>query len=374
MRGPPQPANLPAALLCLLAGVTAAPALEPATILLVVNSRSAVSKSVAEYYAIRRGIPRQNVVRLATPEVEEIDRQTFDRDIARPLLHALAQRSQGLRADALVLTKGVPLKIRGSQTGLRSDAASVDSELAALPLARRSAAGASAFQGPLNNPYFGSREPFSSARFPILLVTRLDGYTFADVKAIIDRALSARDAGLVVLDAKSSSTSEAGDLWLRSAAAALPRDRVAADFTETPVLGARSVIAFASWGSNDPARKSRDPGFSYLPGAIATQYVSTDGRTFTEPPAAWQITTWADRAGFWAGSPQSLTADLLRQGATGASGHVYEPFLQFTPRPDILLPAYVLQRRTLAESFWSSIPAVSWMNIVVGDPLCRLKQ
>ena len=27
---------------------------------------------------------------------------------------------------------------------------------------------------------------------------------------------------------------------------------------------------------------------------------------------------------------------------------------------------------TLAESFWTAIPAVSWMNIVVGDPLCKL--
>ena len=53
-------------------------------------------------------------------------------------------------------------------------------------------------------------------------------------------------------------------------------------------------------------------------------------------------------------------------------GHVYEPFLEYSPRPDYLFPAY-LNGRNLAESYYLSIPAVSWMNIVVGDPLCRLR-
>ena len=71
------------------------------------------------------------------------------------------------------------------------------------------------------------------------------------------------------------------------------------------------------------------------------------------------------------GSPQSLTADYIHDGATGASGHVYEPFLGYTPRPNILLPAYY-RGRNLAESYYLSIPALSWMNIVIGDPLCKL--
>jgi uncharacterized protein (TIGR03790 family) len=112
-------------------------------------------------------------------------------------------------------------------------------------------------------------------------------------------------------------------------------------------------------------------GFAFLPGALVTEFVSTDGRTFEEPPAGWNITSWADKGGYFAGSPQSLSADFIRQGATGVSGHVYEPYLTFTVRPDLLFPAY-LGGRTLAESYWAAIPALSWMNVVVGDPLCRL--
>ena len=86
----------------------------------------------------------------------------------------------------------------------------------------------------------------------------------------------------------------------------------------------------------------------------------------------WTITTWKDSSHFFAGSPQSLTADYIHEGATGCSGHVTEPFLVATPRPDLLLPAY-FSGRNLAESYYLSIRGLSWQNIVVGDPLCRIK-
>lgn len=66
-----------------------------------------------------------------------------------------------------------------------------------------------------------------------------------------------------------------------------------------------------------------------------------------------------------------MTADYLEEGATAATGHVSEPYLAMTPRPDFLLPAY-FQGRNLAESYYLSIPSLSWQNIVVGDPLMSL--
>ena len=66
-----------------------------------------------------------------------------------------------------------------------------------------------------------------------------------------------------------------------------------------------------------------------------------------------------------------MTADYILEGATGASGHVDEPYLNMTPRPELLLPAYY-SGRNLAESYYLAIPRLSWQNIVVGDPLCSL--
>jgi hypothetical protein len=44
----------------------------------------------------------------------------------------------------------------------------------------------------------------------------------------------------------------------------------------------------------------------------------------------------------------------------------------FTPHPHYLLPAY-FHGRNLAESYYLAIPGLSWQNIVVGDPLCKLE-
>jgi uncharacterized protein (TIGR03790 family) len=63
--------------------------------------------------------------------------------------------------------------------------------------------------------------------------------------------------------------------------------------------------------------------------------------------------------------------DYLHEGATGASGHVYEPYLSTIARPDYLFPAYY-EGRNLAESYYLAMPVLSWQNIVLGDPLCSL--
>lgn len=350
----------------LLAAALALPGLDREQVLVIVNESSPDSRAIAEHYVRARGIPARQVCRIRTTAEEEIGRAEFDRDIAAPVRQFLKQRGLRDRILCLVTTRGVPLRIRGGGSGLTTTAASVDSELTTLYIDK-----AADLAGPLPNPYYQSRKPFSRKDFPMYLVTRLAGYTVADAKALIDRSLRARNAGIVALDQRGSPM-DPGDLWLGAAARTLPKERVRLEDSKIVLTGLRNVIGYASWGSNDGNRKERDPGFGWLPGGLATQYVSTDGRTFREPPPGWRLTTWADRGHHWAGSPQSLTGDFIRQGATGATGHVYEPFLIYAPRPQILFRAYLVEGRTLAESFWASIPALSWMNIVVGDPLCRV--
>ncbi len=117
-------------------------------------------------------------------------------------------------------------------------------------------------------------------------------------------------------------------------------DRVLLESTSKVVTNEPSVIGYYSWGSNDPAIKERDFGLGFVPGALAAMFVSFDGRTFREPPATWAIGTWEDRNTYFAGAPQSLAGDLIRAGATGVAGHVAEPFLDATIRPQILFPVY----------------------------------
>ncbi len=236
-------------------------ALTPADVLLVANRRVPVSVSIAEYYARRRGIPREQVLAAPMPEAEEISRRDFDRYVAAPVEDWLLRHNAADRILVIVTTLGVPLKIRGSD-GLQGDRAAVDSELAALYAGLRGSPAPLA--GPWSNPYFRHSGPFRHPDFPLYLVARLAAYSFADVRAMIDRALAARNRGLAVIDLRGGWMDE-GNGWLRAAAAALPQGRVLLEQTRAPATGPHEVIAWASFGSNDPARRRRHPGFRFLP-------------------------------------------------------------------------------------------------------------
>jgi uncharacterized protein (TIGR03790 family) len=341
----------------------------PENVLLVVNRSSAVSRGIASYYIEKRHIPAGNVCALAVVEDETVSRGVYDERIAAPLAACIKSRHLEEKILYLATTLGLPLRITGS-SGKDGDQASVDSELTLLYQDLHGAK--HPVPGPLPNPFFGRRdEPFRHPQFPMYLVCRLAAYDLDEVKGVIDRSLAAANEGKVVIDLKSDDDAPGND-WLRNAAILLPSGRVIFDESTKVLYDQRDVVGYAGWGSNDPNLKRRMLRFHWLPGAIATEFVSSDGRTFKRPPDDWNIATWKEPARFFAGSPQSLTADFIHEGATGASGHVFEPYLALTPRPDFLLPAY-LNGRNLAESFYLAIPALSWQNIVVGDPLCRLK-
>jgi uncharacterized protein (TIGR03790 family) len=347
------------------------PVQSPDTILLVVNDNSPLSREIGEYYARRRGVPAQNICRLKASTSEEISREDYDRQIARPIGAFL--RKYGLQESIyyIVTTAGVPLKISGEGDGMKTNDASVDSELTLLYSDLKNGK-PHRIEGPIPNPFFGKRDrALAHPEFPIYLVTRLAAYDFDGVKGMIDRCFAATNRGKFVLDLRGDDD-EPGNNWLRNAAILLPKDRVLLEETTEPVYGQTDVIGFASWGSNDGHRGRRFPGFHWLPGGIVTEYVSTDGRTFAKPPDRWTPSMdWKDRSGWFAESPQSMLADYILEGASGGSGHVYEPYLNMTPRPDLLLPAYY-SGRNLAESYYLAIPGLSWQNIVVGDPLCSL--
>jgi uncharacterized protein (TIGR03790 family) len=340
------------------------------SVLLVVNDDSSVSRSIGDYYARRRSIPENNICHIRAGEDETIPRDRYNLQIAAPIAACLRNKGLVEKALYIVTTLGVPLRINGTG-GMDGDFAAVDSELTLLYLDMKRGT-PHPLKGSVPNPFFGRKTAaFTHPQFPIYLVTRLAAYDFDGVKAIIDRALVAQNKGKFVIDQRASGE-ESADEWLHTAAAFLPADRVVLDTSAKVLTGISDVIGYASWGSNDPHRRERFLGFHWLPGAIMTEFVSTNARTFKKPPDSWNLgKDWTTPTGLFAASPQTMTADYLLEGATGASGHVYEPYLIQTPHPELLLPAYY-QGRNLAESYYLAIRSLSWQNIVVGDPLCSL--
>jgi uncharacterized protein (TIGR03790 family) len=90
-----------------------------------------ISRSIAEYYAHRSTIRSSNVCHIRASTHEDIDRAAYDRDIAAPIGAFLKKNGLVQSIFYIVTTSGVPLRIEGT-SGLGGDAASVDSELAAL--------------------------------------------------------------------------------------------------------------------------------------------------------------------------------------------------------------------------------------------------
>src|SRR5687767_14358212 len=143
--------------------IEAAEAQSSQNVLVVINDASPASQRVGEHYIRARGIPDANVVKLRTSTDEEISRALFLTSIEQPISSAIARGGLFDRILYIVLTKGIPLRINGTE-GLEGTVSSVDSELTLLY--RRMTGAAVPVRGPIDNPYFlGARNVTDAKRF-----------------------------------------------------------------------------------------------------------------------------------------------------------------------------------------------------------------
>lgn len=364
-------------------------------VVVIRNDNSPISRAVADDYAQRRGIT--NLLEIhSVDSAKGSDRETipyadFKDEIETPLRAFLSSHP---RIDFIVLTKGVPIRIEGAP-GLGVDAKrpSLDSFLGAIDYEKNPDLITvklidGQFTGTARaNRFWNSHERFSHARFGGYLVTRLDGYTEADAKALTTRSLEAEKqppTGGILLDtcpafgyadsknqpppllkkpAVAGKGTEVGELSydqynadMCSAAELLRSRGISVDLTKTdPFVGDRAgLMGYISWGSND--RHYDEHAYHTLrfaPGSLCETAVSTSARTFLPTHGG-----------------QSLITDLIAQGATGVKGYTDEPLLQAIASPTILFDRYT-HGWTLAESFYAASRFVGWEDIVIGDPLCR---
>src|SRR5438105_11281169 len=87
----------------------ATPALGPQDVCVLYNKNLPVSKSVAEYYCQRRGVPAANLIPLDVADAEEISRADYETRILAPVRAAL--RTHRPPARVLLTVYGVPLRV-----------------------------------------------------------------------------------------------------------------------------------------------------------------------------------------------------------------------------------------------------------------------
>ncbi|MCL5283645.1 MAG: TIGR03790 family protein [Armatimonadetes bacterium] len=321
----------------------------PSDVLVVANINSRISMEIAnDYMHAHRIDPKYRCLVLA-PDTEQISYAEYQDAIEKPIQRFLQERHLSRQIDYIVLTKGVPLIVhQGSR-----DTWSVDSLLTVMDI--------QGLTGKQDNPYFGADRPFSHRRYSIYLVTRLDGYTLADVNALIRHAVEPHsESGLFVLDVDPGRNwggyKDINDEMISAAhhlkGMGLP---VMLDKTGHFLGGIKNIIGYYSWGSNDYHFSEKAfLSLRFMPGAIAETAVSTSARTFQKTSGG-----------------QSLIADLIHDGVTGVKGYVSEPYVDALCHADLLFERYA-EGFNLAESFYIASPYLHWKDVVVGDPLCRV--
>jgi uncharacterized protein (TIGR03790 family) len=376
-------------------------------LLVVYNQNDPDSKSLAEYYASCRAIPEERVLAISCSGNEEITHDEYEKTIRRPILFYLLQKKWMTRKNsqfqlgsrvitlitathndiwAIVLMRGVPLKIAPDPTDddvmendlffkangvpvdpntlsiLKTNAAAVDSELALLPtfgLPR----GGFVPNGFFDPKATGERRLGSELAKNMILVSRLDGPTPAQVKRMIDDSLYAeknRLAGLAVIDTRgvtdTKSGTYSGDVWLRDARNMLLQDGWVVSFDEKPeVIPAteplNEVALYLGWYSDHAEGPWITPPNRFARGAIAYHLHSYSAATVRSETNNW-------------------VGPLIAHGASASMGTVYEPLLGWTPHEDIFTKR-LLDGNYFVEAAYASQLGLSWMTTVVGDPLYR---
>jgi uncharacterized protein (TIGR03790 family) len=324
-------------------------------VLVVANSAVPASVQLAQIYMAGRHIPPGNLVSVslsADPNTFTIaqtpDLQT---ELFAPVASAIKNlHTAGTRIDFVVMMYGTPYLVSG---GGSFSGYSVDGIMS-------QAKGTFPSSGATFNPYYGLTTPFSSDTYNMVLVTRLDGRSVADVNGLITNGLTCDGThphGEFFFDV--DPTKSDGYTVFNTAMQTAQAQLAAAGFdaqidnTNAFVAPPNPLIGYVSWGSNDAHFSlAAYHALTFVPGGIAETAVSTSASNIRTP-----------------GGGQSQIADLIHQGVTGVHGDVTEPFLNAIPDPPSVFAAYTAGR-TLGESFWAGLSEIVWKEVVIGDPLC----
>jgi uncharacterized protein (TIGR03790 family) len=367
-------------------------------LLIVYNSDMPDDLDLVEYYsspltgrsidpAYRLGLP------LGDSAAETISRDNYGAQIRNPIISFLDDPANSdIKANVkyLLMMKGVPHKIPGSNGGDHSLStnACVDSELCLLRSGGVSSSEGYRIEGPIwdESEFYGFNK--GGFYFADDLVCRITAYTYDDCKAMIDRSLAAdtSQTGWIILDSKPGSLAyermfdpvwpysdndhDSGFEILSDAGFNIvgdtTADRITADYPDLPADAADNMFVYCSWGVHSGFSMTYildTLGFNYLPGACFMSYESFNATTM-------RCSNPGDPA---EGHPsQGQIADFIRMGGTCAIGNVYEPWTDGVGDERWVFHRYMETGDRWIEAAYKGLCYVSWQEVVIGDPLCRV--
>ena len=362
-----------------------APSAQPSAgrVVVVANAKDPDSEPLARYYMAKRGIPEKNLVIIDAPTTADVTWAEFVDKIFNPLrarltkdgwfsAYVTGQRDSegrlqyvfyGNQIDFLVLCYGIPIRIMNDPARLaatpltlehkelNTNQAAVDGELSLMGTLN------SPTTGLVANPLFGNMNPDGHTRGLVVKVARLDGPSPAAVRGLIDSALAGEARGLqgrAYVDM--GGPHPEGEDWLKGASATLRRlgfdvseDHEGSLFTWKTRFDAPAF--YFGWYSEHPTGPIAEANFHFPPGAIGIHIHSFSGDNIRKADARW-------------------VGPLVVRGVAATVGNVFEPYLHFTHHLDLFMEA-LAHDQTTGEAAYCALPALSWQEIFVGDPLYR---
>lgn len=391
-------------------GVEVCFALQADEILLIVNRNNPSSLKLAEYYRDKRQIPQANLLTVEMTDQEDCSREEYQQNLLEPLRNYLA-RQQETKIRCLLLFYGIPLRVAApellqqqwrkledlkhtrkqidwqldhrkltqeqkqqrreksqqlakqiEQLSQKNQGAALDSEIALVlketyPLERW-----------VPNPFFvgfqNQQGKLTVNKDQVLFVSRLDAPTPEIVYRLIDDSLYAEKHGLsgkAYFDArwplpeqKNLKSYDLYDASIHQAAALtqkLSTFPVHLDQQESLFQpgSAPQAALYCGWYS---LGKYVD-AFDWQRGAVGYHIASSECTTLKK-----------------AGS-QVWCKQMLEDGIAATIGPVAEPYVQGFPLPELFFGFLLDGYYTLAESYFLSLPYLSWQMVLIGDPLYR---
>ena len=385
-------------------------ALQPDEIILITNRNNSASLELAKYYRSKRKIPAANLLQVSITDKEDCSRSEYEQQLLTPLRDYFVKYPEK-KIRCLLLFYGLPLRVAAPElatvewrkiedlkhtrkqiewqlqnkklstdkeeelqnelkqlkTQLKKirrsgDRAAVDSELALVlnhsyPLDRWQP-----------NPYFvgfsrqESKLPFNKDQ--VLFVSRLDGPTPAIVRRIIDDSLYAEQNGLqgqAYFDARwklpekknlqgyplyDASIHKAAELTGKLSSFTVHLDQKETLYQSGEAPEAALYCGWYSLGKYVDA-------FDWQRGAVGYHIASSECTTLKKTGSE----VWCKR--------------MLEEGVAATIGPVAEPYVQGFPLPELFFGFLLDGYYTLAESYFLSLPYLSWQMVLIGDPLYR---
>lgn len=365
--------------LALASALTLAPALAhavpgPDSVAVVANGNVPQSVALARLYIEQRDVPERQLCLLDLPEAETIDLAEYRARFDGPFFACLEDRGVLERIEAVVLARGVPLRVtvpagsgaqRASLAATLGMGRSVTSTgapfLGSAPGQRTDCGGSPCLAAYWSNPFrSGPFDPGWEAESQgilhrPLLVTMLHGRSYLDAARLVASATAAEALG-----------GASGEFLLMDGA---DRARGVLDFFYAEVLAGLEARGFT-----DVSREAFDRDLTGR--TLAAFFVGTaglgetiEGNTFLPGAIVDNLTSFGAVPENFRASGEERQVSIARwvaKGVAGVHGTTDEPLNNCFPNRRLLLD-YV-DGYTLAEAYFHHLPFVNWRNLVLGDP------